>query len=87
VERSLGACAPELAAHRHPAGIGHLAVGADERFGAHLGTPPLRPAQEEPRFADLDRTAADDGNPLPRPVEDEGREQDGDDEGHRLPPR
>ena len=52
---------------------------------AHLGTPPFRPTQEEPRFADLDRAAAGDGNPLPRPVEDEDCEEDGDNERHRPP--
>src|SRR5438552_1768147 len=77
---------PELAADARPAGAGHLAAGPDERLDAHLGTPPLRPAEPEPRLADLDRAAARDGHPFPGAVEDEDCEEDADDERHRPPP-
>jgi hypothetical protein len=40
----------------------------------------MRPAPPEPGLAELDRAAARDGDPLPRSVDDEEREQDADEQ-------
>jgi hypothetical protein len=40
----------------------------------------MRPAPPEPCLAKLDGPAARDGSPLPRPVDDEEREQDADEQ-------
>ena len=71
-------CLPQLTVDANPAVVGHLAHEADESLRANSRAPAMGPAPPEPGLAELDRAAADDGNPPPRSVEDEEREQDAD---------
>jgi hypothetical protein len=81
--RALGtARPPELALDADPAAVRDDGRLPHERLDADRGRLPVRPAPPEPRLAELDRAAGDDGRELPRlVVEDEDGEQDPDEKG------